>query len=163
MSTPTTISIVRAGLIAAIKTVLGPDVPVFESRVRAAWYLMNLPGHEAIVMCYEGQPMKERGPVGSRDRQGYVYRFSIAICSGDWATPVGATYGAADLGERLRGSPALPRETPNLRTQQIATILGEDVYVRFLDEVPTAAPNSTMQGGRFALLQTWETSPEVRA
>jgi hypothetical protein len=171
MSNPTVIATLRVNLLAAIRDVfsapavlsaIGGKLPfITEGKTPDAWFIMNLPGEEGVVMSYDGNPLKARGPVGRRDKDRLLYRFSIALCSGNWAVPVGALYTAADLGEYLKGSPTLPPTTPNLRAAFIANIGGDDIYVRYVGEVPKMAPNSTLVGGRSALVQSWETFPEV--
>jgi hypothetical protein len=65
------------------------------------------------------------------------------------------------MGEYLMGSPSLPESTPNLNEIVLAHLGGDDIYLRYLNETPKMAPNSTYQGGRFALVQLWETWPEL--
>lgn len=156
----TAISMLRTNLLNAIRLLL-PELDVIEARTPDAWYAMNLRGGTAVVVSYAGKPKRREGPVGRRGVQGYVFRFSIAITGEDWASPAGATYEAADVAEELFGSPTLPVETPSLRTTSLGTIAGETVYLRFVDEQMQMAPNSTPEGGRMAIVQTWETD-EVR-
>jgi hypothetical protein len=171
VSTPTVIATLRVNLLAAIKDVfsapavlsaIGGKVPFLaEGKTKEAWFVMNLQDGEGVVMSYAGNPLDARGPLGQRGKDRLLYRFEIALCSGDWAVPVGAIYKAADLGEYLKGSPTLPLTTPNLRTAVIGNIGGNDIYVRYVGEDPKMAPNSTFAGGRSALVQTWESDPRV--
>ena len=146
----------------AVITALGGKIPnIYEGKAPEAWFAMNLPGNEGVIFSYIANVLKDRGPLSRRDRQRMYYRFSIACCSGNWAEPVGALYTAADVNEYLLGSPSLPDTTPNLRNALIGNIYGDDVYIRFVDQKAVMAPNSTLQGGRSALISTWETFPEV--
>jgi hypothetical protein len=153
----TAISTLRANLIGLIGTLL-PGTEILETRMPEAWFAVNIRGGSAVVVSYAGKPKREPGPIGKRDRQGYVYRFTIAITGENWAAPAEATYAAADMAETLFGSPFAPPNTPNLRTETIGSIAGEALYLRFVDEVMQMAPNSTPEGGRFAIVQTWETN-----
>lgn len=167
----TIIGQLRPAVLAAVKTVfqspavltaMGGIVPnIYEGKTPEAWFIMNLAGTEAVVVSYAGTPLRARGPLGKRDRDRLYYQFQIALCSGDWADPVGALYTAADLSEYLLGSPALPDDTPNLRTTLLANIYGDDIYLRYAGQAAKMAPNSSLQGGRSALVSTWETFPEV--
>ena len=162
MSVPTTISLLRTAVLDAIHTVL-PDVQVLEARSPQGWFALNITGDLAVIVAYAGRPKKAEGVVGRRDRQRYVYQFSIAVADSDWQLPVGANYAAADLAERLIGSPNTADTVPNLRTQPLVKIHDDMVYLKFISETPTMAPNSTPFGGKFALVQLWETSPEAMA
>jgi hypothetical protein len=166
----TTISTLRTGLGSAIATIfadagvlaaIGGTAPnVYEAKTADGWFLMSLVGTESVVYSYSGKPLQSRGPLGKR-KDRLQFEFSIALTSGNWADPVGATYTAADLAEFLMGSPSLPDSTPNLREIVIAHIDGEDIYLRFQNEASKMAPNSTLQGGRMALVQTWASFPVV--
>lgn len=169
MSTPTVIATLRANLKAAVaavfadpavKSASGLTPIILEGKTAEAWFLMNLPGGEGIVIAYAPKQLKSRGPEGKR-RNRLCQRFSIALCSGNWAEPVGATYTAADLGEYLMGSPTLPPETTNLNDTKIGSINGDDIYIRYLSEEVKMAPNSTFEGGRSAIVTLWETDPAV--
>ena len=172
MSTPTIIASLRAGLGAAISTVfadpavlaaIGGTAPnLFEGKSPDAWFLMNIVGAEGVVYSYAKKRLEARGTIGKRNDR-TPYRFSIALCSGNWADPVGATYTAADLAEYLAGSPTLPSTVPSLRESIIGNISGDDICLRFVDEETKLAPNSTVQGGRIAIVQLWETFPAVPA
>jgi hypothetical protein len=163
MTPATTISLLRTKLLQTIKDIVGPDTEVLEGRAPQAWFAMNVRGKPAIVLTYAGRPKRNDGPLSRRDRQRYVYQFSIAVADADWQTPVGANYEAADLAEKLAGSPNNADTVPNLRTAPLIKIHDDWVYLRFISETPTMAPTSTPQGGRFALIQIWETFPEVEA
>jgi hypothetical protein len=160
---PTTISLLRTKLLQTIRDILGPDVEIIEARHPQAWFSMNVRGKVAIVLSYAGRPKRDDGPLSRRDRQRYVYQFSVAVADADWQTPVGANYEAADLAERLAGSPNDADTVPNLRNAPLIKVHDDMVYLRFISETPTIAPTSTPQGGRFALVQIWETFPEVHA
>jgi hypothetical protein len=166
----TIIAQLRTGLKTAIKTVfadptvlaaIGGTAPnLFEGKTPDAWFLMNLVGAEGVVFSYDKKVLEARGPLGKRlDR--WHFRFAIAFCSGNWAEPVGATYAAADLAEYLAGSPTLPDGTPRVRELVVGNIDGNEIHIRCVDEVTKLAPNSTLQGGRIAIVQIWETSEAV--
>ena len=145
----------------AVLAAIGGVAPdVLEGKTAKAWFLMNLRGNDGIVLGYENKTLKKRGPLGKR-KDKIQFRFTIAICSGDWREPVGATYRAADIAEYLTGSSALPDDTPSLRGLVLANVDDCDIYLHYVSESAEMAPNSTLQGGRFALVQTWETFPEV--
>jgi len=150
----------RVNLKTLVETLL-PGYNVKESLLPGAWWAVAYEGEVAVVISYAGKPKQGEGPVGTRVKERYVYRFAIAVCGEDWAEPAGASYEAADVAETLFGSPNAAPGTPNLRNQSIGNVYGEEVYLRFVDEVPQAAPNSQPDGGRFAWIQTWETT-EVR-
>ena len=166
----TVISTLRTGLGAAIATVfndsgviaaVGGVVPnVYEAKSSDGWFLMNLPGGEGVVYAYAGKTLVGRGPLGARKNR-LTFDFSIALCSGNWADPVGATYTAADLAEFLMGSPSLPDSTPCLNDIVIGRIGDDEIFLRYAGEVTKMAPNSTQQGGRIALVQSWRSFPEV--
>lgn len=166
----TIISTLRTGLGSAINTIFadagvlaaigGTPPNVYEAKTADGWFLMSLVGTESVVYSYSGKPLQSRGPVGKR-KDRLQFEFSIALTSGNWADPVGATYTAADLAEFLMGSPSLPESTPNLRDIVIGNIDGDDIYLRFMNEVTKMAPNSTLQGGRMALVQSWASFPVV--
>jgi hypothetical protein len=170
MSNPTIIAQLRTGLGVAIASVfadpgvlaaIGGVAPnMYESKSPDGWFLMNIVGAEGVVYSYSGKPLEARGPLGERKNR-IRFAFSIALCSGNWADPVGATYTAADLAEYLMGSPTLPDSTPNLGTNPIGNIKGDDIYLRYDGEATKLAPNSTVQGGRIALVQNWSTFPVV--
>jgi hypothetical protein len=153
----TIISTLRTGLGSAINTIfadagvlaaIGGTAPnVYEAKTSDGWFLMNLVGGEGVVFSY-----------GRKNR--LTFDFSIALCSGNWADPVGATYTAADLAEFLMGSPSLPN-SPCLNDIVVGRIGDDDIYLRYGGEVTKMAPNSTVQGGRIALVQTWHSFPEV--
>jgi hypothetical protein len=165
----TTISTLRAGLGSAIATIfadagvlaaIGGTAPnVYEAKSPDGWFLMSLVGTESVVYSYTGKTLVGRGPLGERKNR-LTFDFSIALCSGNWADPVGATYTAADLAEFLMGSPSLPN-SPCLNDIVIGRIGDDDIYLRYGGEVTKMAPNSTVQGGRIALVQTWHSFPEV--
>jgi len=156
----TTISTLRTNVLAAVAAVLPAGTDVFEARVPAASFSVAI-RQPAVVVSYAGKPKREGGPIGNRGRQGYVYAFTIAVVESDWASPAGAAYRAADLAELLLGSPALPDATDNLRTLSLGTVHDEEVFLRFVSESLEIDPGSTAQGGKFALVQQWETN-EVR-
>jgi hypothetical protein len=168
----TIIAQLRTGLRTAIETVfadptvlaaVGGTAPnLLEGKTPEAWFLMNLVGAEAVVFSYVDKKLVARGPLGKRlDR--CTYQFSIALCSGNWAEPVGANYTAADLSEYLAGSPSISLTVPRLRDLEIATIGPDPIYLRYVSEATKLAPNSTLQGGRSAIVQLWETDPAVPA
>lgn len=150
----------RTNLIALVGSLL-PGYNVKESLLPGAWWAVAYEGGVAVVVSYGGKPKRGEGATGTRVKQDYVYRFMVAVCGENWAAPAGASYEAADVAEILFGSPNAPPGTPNLRNQSIGSINGEAVYLTFVDESPQAAPNSQPDGGRFAWIQTWETT-EVR-
>jgi hypothetical protein len=165
----TTISMLRAGLGSAISTIfadagvlaaIGGTAPnVYEAKSQDGWFLMSLVGTESVVYSYTGKTLVGRGPLGERKNR-LTFDFSIALCSGNWADPVGATYTAADLAEFLMGSPSLP-SSQCLNDIVIGNIDGNDIYLRYSGEQTKMAPNSTVQGGRVALVQSWRSFPEV--
>jgi hypothetical protein len=165
----TIISTLRTGLGSAINTIfadagvlaaIGGTAPnVYEAKTSDGWFLMNLVGGEGVVFSYGGKTLTARGPLGARKNR-LTFDFSIALCSGNWADPVGATYTAADLAEFLMGSPSLPN-SPCLNDIVVGRIGDDDIYLRYGGEVTKMAPNSTVQGGRIALVQTWHSFPEV--
>lgn len=156
----TAIATIRANVLALVRTLL-PGYDVLEGRTPDSWFALNLRGGTSVVVSWAGEAKREPGPIGTRERQGYVYRFVLAVTGENWADPVGATYEAADVLEILKGSPTAAPGTPNLRNQTVGTIAGEKLYLRFADAAAQIAPTSTAQGGRFAWLSTWETN-EVR-
>lgn len=155
-----TISTLRANLLSAIATILPVGTEIIEARVPAASFSVAI-RHPAVVVSYSGKPKKEPGPVGNRGKQGYSYVFTIAIVEENWQGPAEAAYGAAELAELLHGSPALSPATLNLRTANLGTINDEAVYLQFVSESLEVDPGSTAQGGKFAIVQTWETG-EIR-
>ena len=76
--------------------------------------------------------------------------------------PAAAVERAEDIAELIFGSPSLPPSTPNLHTISLGTISGQDVYLKCIDEAKQVDPGSTAQGGKYAVVQRWETDPEVR-
>jgi hypothetical protein len=155
-----TIATLRTNLVAAVTAIVPAGTDVFEARVPAASFSVAI-RQPAVVISYAGKPKREAGPVGNRGRQGYVYAFTIAVVESNWQTPAGAAYLAADLAELLLGSPALPPATDNLRTLSLGTINDEEVFLKFVSESLEVDPGSTAQGGKFAIVQQWETN-EVR-
>jgi hypothetical protein len=155
-----TIDMLRTNVMAAIRSLVPADVEVLEGRVPATAFALAI-RTPAVVVFYGGKPKKEDGPIGRRDRQGYSYVFTIAIVEANWATPQGAAYEAANLAEIIHGSPTSPDGTPNLRTIDLGVIHEDHVRLRFVSEAPEIDAGSTAQGGKFALVQTWQTE-EVR-
>lgn len=155
-----TIATLRANVLAAVTSLVPAGTEVIEARVPATSFALAI-RQPCVVVSYSGSPKKEPGPVGKRGVHGYVWGFTIAIIEADWQAPAGAAYRAADIAALLRGEPSLPDTTPNLQTINLGTVRGEDVYLTFVSEAPEIDPGSTAQGGKFALVQQYETN-EVR-
>jgi hypothetical protein len=155
-----TIATLRQNVLNAIASVLPFGTEIIEARVPATSFALAV-RQPCVVVSYAGSPKKEPGPVGKRGVHGYVWVFTIAIVEADWQTPAGAAYKAADIGALLRGEPSLPDTTPNLQTICLGNVRGEDVYLTFVSEAPEIDPGGTAQGGKFALVQQYETN-EVR-
>lgn len=151
-----TIDTLRANVLAAVASLVPAGTEVLEGRVPATAFALAI-RTPAVVVFYGGKPKKEDGPIGNRGKQGYSYLFTIAIVEADWAAPAGAAYRAANIAELIHGSPASPPGTPNLRTIDVGTINDEHVRLKFVSEAPEIDPGSTAQGGKFAMVQLWET------
>lgn len=144
-------STIRAALKIAIAALVPSGTNVYEARVPQMVFAVAL-RRPAVVIAYGGKPKAGEGPVGRRDRQGYVYAFTIAVVGEDWQTPEGAAYDAADISDALMA----------LRTVQLTTINGNPVYLAFESETPEVLSGATEQGGLYAMVQSWRTN-EVRA
>lgn len=155
-----TIATLRTNVLAAVTSLVPVGTSVVEARVPATSFALAKQT-PCVVISYAGSPKKEPGPVGRRGVHGYVWVFTLAIVEADWQTAAGAAYKAADIGALLRGEPSLPPTAPNLQTISLGTVRGEEVYLTFVSEAPEIDPGGTAEGGKFALVQQYETN-EVR-
>ena len=156
-----TIATLRAAVVNAVTSLVPAGTEVLEARVPATSFALAI-RPPCVVISYAGSPKREPGPLGKRGVHGYVWVFTLAIVEADWQTPAGAAYKAADIAALLRGEPSLPDTTPNLQTINLGTVRDQDVYLTFVSEAPEIDSGGTAQGGKFALVQQYETNPEVR-
>ena len=160
------ISVLCTALDTAIRSLIPADYDVQEARAQALLFetMLRPPG---VVWCYGGSRKLGTGPLGDRGRQDYAFGFTIGCVGMDWSTAAGAVEQARDIAERLRGRPtqaALPdgQRTPNLRTISLGRLGDDPQYLVFANETPTLARGTDPHGGRFALIQQWETGPLAR-